>query len=225
MFVRMRRSPGRPRPLAAHPRPRRPRPRRRRRHRRERRRVAIERRLPGARARLRRSAATGCTSTAAGHGGPPSCCSTASASSPRPGPASPARSARTTRVCAYDRAGQGWSDDVDQPAGRRRRRRGPARPARRRRRARPVRAGRALHRRPLRDDLRRAATPSRSPAWCCWTAPAPSSSPRCPAYPGQYALMRRGLALLPTLARLGLGSVSGSGSRLPGAAASQVAGA
>ena len=38
-----------------------------------------------------------------------------------------------------------------------------------------------------------------------------SSSPHqftaVPAYPTQYALMRRGLAILPTLARVGLGLV------------------
>ena len=61
----------------------------------------------------------------------------------------------TTRVCAYDRAGQGWSDDVASPQDGVDRRRGPARPAGRGRRARPLRAGRALHRRPLRHDLRR----------------------------------------------------------------------
>ena len=37
------------------------------------------------------------------------------------------RVAATTRVCAYDRAGQGWSDDVDASPGRRRGRRGPPR--------------------------------------------------------------------------------------------------
>ena len=70
-----------------------------------------------------------------------------------------------------------------EPPGRRDGRRGPARPAGRGRRARTVRAGRALHRRPLRHDLRRDRTPSRSPAWCCWTAPAPTSSPRSPPTP------------------------------------------
>ena len=61
----------------------------------------------------------------------------------------------TTRVCAYDRAGQGWSDDVASPQDGVTAAAGPARPAGRGRRARTVRAGRALHRRPLRHDLRR----------------------------------------------------------------------
>ena len=41
--------------------------------------------------------------------------------------------APTTRVCAYDRAGQGWSDDVERPPGRHCCRRGPPRTARGRR--------------------------------------------------------------------------------------------
>ena len=47
-----------------------------------------------------------------------------------------------------------------------------------------------------------------------------SSSPeqltRMPAYAGQYALMRRGFALMPTLNRLGLGSLLAPTSHLPG---------
>jgi hypothetical protein len=52
-----------------------------------------------------------------------------------------------------------------------------------------------------------------------------SSSPEqfslIPSYPGQYAAMRRGLAILPTLARLGLGHVIAS-SNLSGEDASRV---
>ena len=44
-----------------------------------------------------------------------------------------------------------------------------------------------------------------------------------PAYPVQYALMRRGLAVLPLLARVGLGSVFSTGSDLPGDAAAATA--
>jgi pimeloyl-ACP methyl ester carboxylesterase len=48
-----------------------------------------------------------------------------------------------------------------------------------------------------------------------------SSSPRqfaeMPAYPTQYAVMKRGLSLLPTLARAGLGPVIAPRSHLPGA--------
>ena len=61
----------------------------------------------------------------------------------------------TTRVCAYDRAGQGWSEDAASPQDGVDRRRGPAPAARRGRRGRPLRPGRPLHRRHLRPDLRR----------------------------------------------------------------------
>jgi pimeloyl-ACP methyl ester carboxylesterase len=53
-----------------------------------------------------------------------------------------------------------------------------------------------------------------------------SSSPeqltRMPAYAGQYAVMRRGLALLPTVDRLGLGRMLAAASHLPAPAADQV---
>ena len=62
----------------------------------------------------------------------------------------------TTRVCAYDRAGQGWSDDVASPQDGVTAARGPAPAAGRGRRGRPLRPGRPLDRRPLRPDLRRA---------------------------------------------------------------------
>jgi pimeloyl-ACP methyl ester carboxylesterase len=52
-----------------------------------------------------------------------------------------------------------------------------------------------------------------------------SSSPeqftRMPDYPGQYAMMRRGLALFPTLHRVGLGSLPASASHLPAAQADE----
>ena len=86
----------------------------------------------------------------------PSCSSTASARSPHPGPGSPARLDGTTRVCAYDRAGQAWSDDVDAPQDGVDGCRGPPPPSRQRRRRGSLRPRRALHRRPVRHDLRRA---------------------------------------------------------------------
>jgi pimeloyl-ACP methyl ester carboxylesterase len=120
----------------------------------------------------------------------------------------------TTRVCAYDRAGQGWSDDVDQPQD-------------------GVTAAADLH------TLLAAAGEqgpyvlvghsTGGPYALTYAAQYPadvagmvlldSSSPRqftdMPAYPMQYALMRRGLGLMPTLARVGLGPVIGAGSHLP----------
>lgn len=121
----------------------------------------------------------------------------------------------TTRVCAYDRAGQGWSDDVDEPQD-------------------GATAAADLH------TLLAAAGESGpyvlvghstgGPYAMTYAAQYPgevagmvlldSSSPRqfadLPAYPLQYALMKRGLSLLPTLARVGLGPVLGPSSDLPG---------
>jgi pimeloyl-ACP methyl ester carboxylesterase len=122
----------------------------------------------------------------------------------------------TTRVCAYDRAGQGWSDDVDAPQD-------------------GITAAADLH-----TLLAAAGEPGPyvlvghsigGPYALTYAAQYPedvagmvlldSSSPRqfadMPAYPLQYALMKRGLSLLPTLARVGLGPVIGPSSHLPGA--------
>ena len=112
--------------------------------------------------------------------------------------------AETTRVCAYDRAGQGWSEDAEHPQD-------------------GVAAAKDLH------TLLAAAGETgpfvlvghstggtyamtyaaRYPEQVAGMVLLDSSSPeqltRIPAYAGQYAVMRRGLALLPTLARLGLG--------------------
>jgi pimeloyl-ACP methyl ester carboxylesterase len=112
----------------------------------------------------------------------------------------------TTRVCAYDRAGQGWSDDVAAPQD-------------------GVTAAEDLH-------LLLAAAGEEGPFVLAghstggtyamsYAAQHPddvagmvlldSSSPRqltdIPSYALQYAAMRRGLAFLPTLGRLGLGDV------------------
>jgi pimeloyl-ACP methyl ester carboxylesterase len=122
----------------------------------------------------------------------------------------------TTRVCTYDRAGQGWSDDVDEPQD-------------------GVTAAADLH------ALLAAAGEHGpyvlvghsigGPYALTYAAQYPqdvagmvlldSSSPRqfadMPAYPLQYALMKRGLGLMPTLARVGLGPVIGASSHLSGA--------
>jgi pimeloyl-ACP methyl ester carboxylesterase len=121
----------------------------------------------------------------------------------------------TARVCAYDRAGQAWSDEVDHPQD-------------------GIGAVADLH------ALLAAAGEHGpyvlvghsigGPYALTFAAQYPkdvvgmvlldSSSPRqfaeMPAYPTQYALMKRGLALLPTLARIGLGPVITSASHLPG---------
>ena len=121
----------------------------------------------------------------------------------------------TTRVCAYDRAGQGWSDDTNSPQD-------------------GVAAARDLH-----ALLAAAGEPgpyilaghstggpyaltyaARYPQQVAGMVLLDSSSPEqmtsIPSYAGQYALaLRRGLAFLPTLTRIGLGSLFSSGAGLP----------
>ena len=128
--------------------------------------------------------------------------------------------AGATRVCAYDRAGQGWSEGVDHPQD------GKA-------------AATDLHR------LLAAAGETgpfvlvghstggtyamtfaaRYPEQVAGMVLLDSSSPyqltRIPAYPSQYAVMRRGLALLPTLARFGISRLAPAPG-LPAPAADQV---
>lgn len=124
----------------------------------------------------------------------------------------------TTRVCGYDRAGQGWSDDIGKPQD-------------------GIAAAADLH-----ALLAAAGEPGPyvlvghsigGPYALTYAAQYPeqvagmvlldSSSPEqldsIPSYPVQYAMMRRGLAFLPTLARIGLGPLFGSGSGLPADAA------
>lgn len=131
------------------------------------------------------------------------------------------RLAPTTRICAYDRAGQAWSDDVASPQD-------------------GIAATTDLHR------LLTAAGESgplvlaghsiggpfaliyaaRYPADVAGMVLLDSSSPyqmtRIASYPGQYAAMMRGLALLPTADRLGLGPLSATGQDLPRQEAAQV---
>lgn len=128
---------------------------------------------------------------------------------------------RTTRICAYDRAGQGYSDDADHPQD-----------------------GLALAA-DLHALLAAAGEPgpyvlaghssggtlaityaARYPADVTGLVLLDSSSPHQytdqPAFPGTYALMRRLLPLLPTVARLGalrLAPASASTALTPDAAA------
>ena len=120
----------------------------------------------------------------------------------------------TTRVCAYDRAGQGWSDDVASPQD-------------------GVTAARDLHAVLAAAGehgpyvlvghsiggpyaMTYAATyPEQVAGMVLLDSSSPSQFTAVPAYPTQYALMRRGLAILPTLARVGLQLVIPPGSPLP----------
>jgi pimeloyl-ACP methyl ester carboxylesterase len=129
--------------------------------------------------------------------------------------------AETGRVCAYDRAGQGWSDDAERPqdgvsaaqdlnallaaAGEN----GPY-----------VLAG---HSTGGTFAMTYAARyPGRVAGMVLLDSSSPEQLTRMPDYAGQYALMRRGLALMPTLSRLGLGRVMAPTSHLPAPAADQV---
>ena len=130
--------------------------------------------------------------------------------------------AETTRVCAYDRAGQGWSDEAPNPRD-------------------GVESARDLH------TLLAAAGehgpyvlvghstggpyamtyaakyPDQVAGLVLLDSASPEQFTRMPAYPSQYQLvLRRGLALLPTLSRLGLGRLPVE-SPLPAADAAKVA--
>ncbi len=127
----------------------------------------------------------------------------------------------TTRVCAYDRAGQGWSDDVAGPqdgetaardlhavlaaAGEQ----GPY-----------VLVGHSIGG-PYALDYA-AAYPRDVAGMVLLDSSSPRQLTDVDDYAIQYQLMRRGLALMPTLARLGLGPVVSAGSHLPAADAAVV---
>jgi pimeloyl-ACP methyl ester carboxylesterase len=127
----------------------------------------------------------------------------------------------TTRVCAYDRAGQGWSDEAASPRD-------------------GVESAEELH-----TLLAEAGEDgpyvlvghstggtyaltyaARYPEQVAGLVLLDSSSPeqftRMPAFPGQYAMMRRAYSLMPTLNRLGLDQLLPATSHLPAADAAKV---
>jgi pimeloyl-ACP methyl ester carboxylesterase len=129
--------------------------------------------------------------------------------------------AATTRVCAYDRAGQGWSDDTASAQD-------------------GVESAEDLH-----TLLAEAGEhgpyvlvghstggtyamtyASQYPDQVAGLVLLDSSSPeqftRMPDYPWQYALMRRAYALMPTLSRVGLGQLVPATSHLAAADAAKV---
>ncbi len=130
--------------------------------------------------------------------------------------------AETSRVCAYDRAGQGWSDEPDRPQD-------------------GIESAEDLH-----TLLAEAGEPgpyvlvghstggtfattyaARYPEQVAGLVLLDSSSPeqftRMPAYASQYELfMRRWFSLLPTLSRLGLGYLVPGSSHLPAPDAAKV---
>ena len=129
--------------------------------------------------------------------------------------------AGTTRVCAYDRAGQGWSDDAASPQD-------------------GVESAEDLH--ALLAEAGEhgpyvlvghstggtyamtyaARYPDQLAGLVLLDSSSPEQFTRMPAYPGQYAMMRRVYALLPTLSRLGLGNLIPGTSHLPAADAAKV---
>lgn len=127
----------------------------------------------------------------------------------------------TTRVCAYDRAGQGWSEDATsvqdgvaaaeelQLLLAQAREQGPY-----------VLAGHSI------GGTYAMSFAAKYPGQVSGMVLLDSSSPEqmtsIPSYPGQYAVMLRGLAMGPTLARIGMGPLFSSGSHLPAPAADQV---
>jgi pimeloyl-ACP methyl ester carboxylesterase len=130
--------------------------------------------------------------------------------------------AETARVCAYDRAGQGWSEDAAAPLD-------------------GIESAEDL--RTLLDEAGEqgpyvlvghstggtytmtyaARYPEQVAGMVLLDSSSPEQFTRMPAYPGQYAAMRRGVALLPTLRRVGLGALVPTTSDLPAPAAEQVA--
>ncbi len=129
--------------------------------------------------------------------------------------------AETTRVCAYDRAGQGWSENAADPldgiesaddlhtllaeAGEQ----GPY-----------VLVGHST------GGTYALTYAARYPDQVAGMVLLDSSSPeqftRMPAYPGQYQMMRRGLALMPTIRRVGIAELIPWRSHLPATDAEKV---
>jgi pimeloyl-ACP methyl ester carboxylesterase len=130
--------------------------------------------------------------------------------------------AKTTRVCAYDRAGQGWSEEAAKPRD-------------------GVESAKDLHALLAKAGEHgpfvlaghstggtyamtyAARYPEHVAGLVLLDSASPEQFTKMPAYPGQYAtVLRRGLALMPTLSRLGLGQVPVP-SHLPAADAAKVA--
>ncbi len=129
--------------------------------------------------------------------------------------------APTTRVCGYDRAGQGWSDDVSSPQD-------------------GIGAARDLHallavageHGPYvlaghsiggNYALTYAAQfPSQVAGMVLLDSSSPEQMTEIANYSLQYKLMRRGLALLPSLTRVGLGRFLSVGAGMPGNADAEV---
>lgn len=130
--------------------------------------------------------------------------------------------ARNTRVCAYDRAGQGWSEDAGGPQD-------------------GLAAAEDLHTLLARAHeagpfvlvghstgayalIYAARYPQQVAGLVLLDSSSPEQLTNIPSFAGQYAVTRRVVALLPTLARLGLGRVlaASAAPALPAPEADQV---
>ncbi|WP_148575367.1 alpha/beta fold hydrolase [Nocardioides caldifontis] len=124
--------------------------------------------------------------------------------------------ATTTRVCAYDRAGQGWSEEAASPRD-------------------GVQSAEELHTLLAEAGERgpyvlvghstggtyamtyAAQYPEQVAGLVLLDSSSPDQFARMPAFSGQYAMMCRAFSLLPTLSRLGLGQLAPGTSHLPAA--------
>lgn len=134
-----------------------------------------------------------------------------------------ASASSTTRVCAYDRAGQGWSDDVDAPQDgldvaadlhtllERAGETGPY-----------VLVGHSAGGAYVMTYA--AAYPDEIAGMALLDSMTPYQFSALPDFASEYAMMRRGLGVLPSLARLGAGQLlpASAFSSLPEPAASQI---
>ncbi|MDZ5623653.1 alpha/beta fold hydrolase [Nocardioides sp. HM23] len=129
--------------------------------------------------------------------------------------------AETTRVCAYDRAGQGWSGNAADPLD-------------------GIESAEDLHTLLAEAGERgpyvlvghstggtyaltyAARYPDQVAGMVLLDSSSPEQFTRMPAYPGQYQLMRRGLALMPTFRRVGLAELIPWTSHLPATDAEKV---
>ena len=177
--------------------------------------------VPGSVLRRRRSPPA--PATARERAAPPSCSRTDSAQTSPNWARITAEVSRTTRVCAYDRAGQGWSDDVDAPQD------GLAIAADLHTLlAAPAKQGPYVlvgHSAGGTYAMTYAAQyPDEVAGMVLLDSMSPYEFTALPGFAAEQSMMRRGLGVLPSLARLGVDPAAAhvAWSSLPEPAASQV---